>query len=911
MGKRLRADQTQTFPVKASEEVYRALFEQAVDGVFITDNQGRFLEVNPSVCKTLGYTLDEIQKLTLHDLVPPQDLQQKPLRLEELRAGKALVTERRLRTKDGRFLFLEVSSRMLPDGKLLGIARDVTKRKQAESALRESEKRYRHTLDNMLEGCQIIDPDLRYVYVNPVAAQQGHHKPQELLGHTMPEIYPEIEQTELIAVLRRCMEQRRTESMEYEFTFPDGTFGWFELRMQPVPEGLFILSMDITQRKRAEQALRDSEDRYRDLVENSQDLVYTHDLDGRILSVNPLVERSLGHKTEALLKMSIQDTLTPEARPRYREYIAELRKRGYAEGHVYVQTVKGEVRIWEYKNTLRTEGVAEPIVRGLARDITERMQAEAAVHERTRDLEALLTTSTQLRKAQRVADVFPVLLGEIHHLLEAQAGAVILLDPDGKHITVEEADGLLDSNLGRRFPSGEGISARVLSSQEPYATEDLAADPLRPKDIAGVEQIGPAIFVPLRSEAEFLGLLVAARFKGKDTKPFSPAAVRLLSTLGEMAGNTLRRARLFDDAERRLKHTQALRNIDVAISGSLDIRVTLQIVLEEVARELGADAADVLLYQPSLQQLEFAAGQGFRRPQDNANLNLRLGEGLAGKIALQREPIDVPHLGTHQDDFVRQPLSEVEGFVSYFGRPLLAKGKITGVLEVFHRSPLEPDQEWLTFLDTLSGQAAIAIDNASLFQDLQRSNMELFLAYDKTLEGWSAALDLRDKETEGHTQRVTEMTVKLAEAMGLAESELVHVRRGALLHDIGKMGIPDSILLKPDNLTDEEWEIMRRHPTYAYELLKPIDYLSPALDIPYCHHEKWDGSGYPRGLKGTQIPLSARIFAVVDVYDALTSDRPYREAWSRKKTLKYIHTQSGSHFDPQVIEVFENYMSAD
>jgi putative nucleotidyltransferase with HDIG domain len=177
-------------------------------------------------------------------------------------------------------------------------------------------------------------------------------------------------------------------------------------------------------------------------------------------------------------------------------------------------------------------------------------------------------------------------------------------------------------------------------------------------------------------------------------------------------------------------------------------------------------------------------------------------------------------------------------------------------------------------------------------------------AYDATIEGWSHAMDLRDKETEGHTLRVTDLTLRLARAMGASPAELVHIRRGALLHDIGKMGVPDRILLKPDKLTEEEWEIMRKHPTFALEMLELIHYLKPALNIPYSHHERWDGSGYPRGLAGREIPLEARIFAVVDVWDAVTSDRPYRPAWSKEKALNYIEEQSGKQFDPDVVYVF-------
>ncbi len=231
------------------------------------------------------------------------------------------------------------------------------------------------------------------------------------------------------------------------------------------------------------------------------------------------------------------------------------------------------------------------------------------------------------------------------------------------------------------------------------------------------------------------------------------------------------------------------------------------------------------------------------------------------------------------------------------------KEQVKGVLELFHRTELEPNEEWLKFLHALANQAAIAIDNSSLFNDLQHSNAELTQAYDATIQGWSRALDLRDNETEGHTQRVTELTTRLGRLFGLSEEELVHVRRGALLHDIGKMGVPDGILLKPGPLTDEEWIVMRKHTTFAFELLSPIHFLQTAVDIPYCHHEKWDGSGYPRGLKGEAIPLAARIFALVDVYDALTSDRPYRKAWPEEKVLDHIRSLAGTHFDPQVVKI--------
>jgi response regulator RpfG family c-di-GMP phosphodiesterase len=361
--------------------------------------------------------------------------------------------------------------------------------------------------------------------------------------------------------------------------------------------------------------------------------------------------------------------------------------------------------------------------------------------------------------------------------------------------------------------------------------------------------------------------------------------------------------RLLEESQRRLRQVEALHSIDIAISGSLDLRTTLNILLKHVESLLEVDAADILLFYPHLGQFKFSAGRGFRT-DDMAHIYVRSGTSLAGQAVTNRRIIRVSTDLESKTDADTALIYQREGFVTYAGVPLIAKGQIKGVLEVYHRSHHRSDPEWLNLLETLAGQAAIAIDNTQLFDNLQQSNIELALAYDATIAGWSRAMDLRDKETEGHTQRVTELTLRLAGAMRISESELAQIRRGALLHDIGKMGVPDNILLKTDQLTEEEWEKMRQHPLWAYEMLSSIRYLQPALDIPYCHHEKWDGTGYPRGLKGEEIPIAARIFAVADVWDAITSDRPYRKGWSEEAALKYIEEQSGKYFDPKVVQVF-------
>jgi HD-GYP domain-containing protein (c-di-GMP phosphodiesterase class II) len=376
-----------------------------------------------------------------------------------------------------------------------------------------------------------------------------------------------------------------------------------------------------------------------------------------------------------------------------------------------------------------------------------------------------------------------------------------------------------------------------------------------------------------------------------------------VGAIAEVTASAVQRATLHEETRRQVQHLAALHNIDMTITASMDLRLTLNVLLDQVKTQLEVDSADVLLFQPQIQALEYAAGVGIRN-RALANSSIRIGEGFAGQAALERRLITITDLSKEKDRDNRADLCLREGYKSYIGLPLVAKGEVKGVLELFHRTELKPGNKWVEMLRALGTQAAIAIDNATLFEELQRSNIELSMAYDTTLEGWAHALDLRDKETEGHTQRVTEMTMRLAQIMGIKEEDLIHVRRGALLHDIGKMGIPDRILFKPGPLDDEEWEIMRQHPVYAYELLSPIPFLRPALDIPFHHHEKWDGSGYPNRLKGNEIPLAARIFAVVDVWDALSSDRPYRDAWPIDKIKSYIQNQSGEHFDPQVVDNF-------
>jgi HD-GYP domain-containing protein (c-di-GMP phosphodiesterase class II) len=256
------------------------------------------------------------------------------------------------------------------------------------------------------------------------------------------------------------------------------------------------------------------------------------------------------------------------------------------------------------------------------------------------------------------------------------------------------------------------------------------------------------------------------------------------------------------------------------------------------------------------------------------------------------------------------PFPNNELFRCCYGLPLVAKSRVLGILRVFKKEPFDPDQQWMDFFYNLGAQTAVALDNNDLLTSLLISKKEVLDAYDATIAGWSKALEFRDEPTEKHSENTTGWTMAIARKMGFTDKELEHVWRGAKLHDIGKFNVPDVILRKDGPLNDEEWVLMKEHPRAAFNMLKDIQYLRPALDIPYCHHERWDGTGYPRGLKGEEIPLAARIFAVADVFDAMIQDRPYRKARPLDDVINHLRSESGKQFDPEVVETFLKLLEA-
>jgi PAS domain S-box-containing protein len=786
---------------------------------------------------------------------------------------------------------------------------DVTEREQAYITLRQREEQLRlqsAALEAAANGIIITDRDGKIIWANSAFTHLTGYSIDEVVGRKPSFLksgkhdsgfYEELWNTIIAGkIWHGELVNRRKDGHYYteEMTIA-------HLRAEDGEISHFIaVKQDITKRKQMEDELAEREREFRTLAENSPDNIARYDADCRTLYVNPALEKALGRPVSEMLgTTSVEADLIDEAE-KYQEKIAEVLETGKNAEMDIVLLGKGEGVRYHNVRFVAERGADGAItgVQTIGRDVTERKQ-----HERER--EAIITVSNALRQATTRPQIFSVILDQLVDLFDADGAVLMLSDPQ----TEGFINGMGRGEVGRKIigvniPPGKGVCNWVITNKKPYLNNRIDQDPLfhRP-DLLGDSHCLAA--APLIAQEQAIGALWIAR-----QVDFVEQDLRLLIAIADIAANAIHRVTLYEQTEQQLHRLIALHQIDLAISTNFDLNITLNVILSNVKDELEVDAVSILLLNTVTYELDYAAGIGFRKNNIERS-HVRIGSGCAGRAAQECRTVSCLDIGQNNITFVRSSLLAGEDFVSHYATPLVVKGQVKGVLEFFHRKTMKPEHTWFSYFETLATQAAIAIENASLFENMQRSNTELTLAYNATIEGWSRALDLRDKETEGHTQRVTEMTLLLADKMGMSAAEKLDLRRGALLHDIGKMGVPDEILHKPGPLSDDEWEVMRKHPLYAYRMLSPIAYLKRALEIPYCHHEKWDGSGYPRGLKGEEIPLAGRLFAVVDVWDALTSDRPYRSAWSKKDAVEYIREQAGKHFDPQVVELFLQEVKAE
>ena len=869
---KIEREKTQTeASLHKGASLYRKLLEFCPVGILLVE-QGNVTFVNRSGAHLLGAAspkqLLEKSLAGFAHADSREDLEES-LQESDLESNKATILREKFVRLDGKEINLELEALLVTnsgDKAILLVMHDITRQERDQGLL----PLYLNLLSQVPDAVVAVDDERKITYWNRSAEKMYEAPSDEVLGKKLDEVYE-----------RRWFDEE-DEKASGEALAKSGfwrgknihvTKGGKEIHVSSSvrliqdktgkSSGMISIIRDLTQTRKTQDSLKKERNFYSSVLNATSGLLLVLDKEGRILLFNGVCEKLSGYSINEVRQKHPWDfLLSPEDSQSAEASFKGLKVDQFPYSHEDFWITKDATRrLISWSDTVLKDDKGEvACIVSTGIDITEQKEAEEA--------------------DRQSAEYF-------RSLVENAADALLILDKDGiirfenpsfEKILGYKPEEFLDKNLREL----------VHPDDAPLLSKALDGVKKRPDSTASMQ---------LRLQSK-QGLWVTVEGVSKNFLK-DPAVSGIAVTVRDIT----RRKKTEQGIQRQLQTLGALHAIDIATSNGLDLRVTVKVILEQLITELGVDATSVLLFNPHTHKLKYFSGLGFRNIAI-AHSEINLGEGVAGKAGLERELIHIPDLRDSEEASRQAELLAEEEFVAYYALPLVARGELKGVLEIFNRSALSPDLDWLDFLSAVASQAAVAMDNADLIATLQRHNTGLGFAYDATLEGLSSALDLREQISSGHSQQLAEWTLKLGEAVGMEGPDLINHRRGALMHDIGKIGVPESILLKPGPLSDKEWDTMHMHPRYAHRLLSDIPYLRSAVNIPFCHHEKWDGSGYPRGLKGKEIPLAARVFAVVGAWDVLGRDRPYREAWPNMKIREHLKSQSGIDFDPEIVEKF-------
>ncbi len=926
--------------VRESEKRFRLLFEKTPAGLFYYNSDLVITNINDQLVEILSVNKKALENFDFHNL---KDKRIFPAisAIKNLEEGyyEGWYHPQTSKLKSDLFIKLRttpiINERQELEGGI-GVIENITGLVMRDAKLQDLEDRFKKAFLTSPDAININRlKDGLYYEVNRGFTDLSGYSHEDVKGKTSLDIEIWADPKDREHLKNELIARGEVKNFEAKFRLKDGTIktGLMSASLIEIDGEPCIISFtrDISDRKKAEDTIRASEIRYRTIFQSvpvaiwEQDCTKVYDMFedlrrsgvtdlNQYLNANPefiwaalksITVTDVNEISLAMYEAQSKDDLLGSLdkvfdRDTYlyfkNELIAMWDQEGIFEGDTINRTLDGKRIIVHIRfNIPETRDGFSSMLVSIA-DITHQKEAEAALRESENRYKSIFDSVPVCIWDEDFSNVF-------NFLQDLRENGIKDLDLYLRQHpqAVREAASLIivnEVNDAAVAMYGAKSKAELMQNHNRVFTE------------SSYDNFRRELIAIWNKQPKFYGETVNRTLDGRDIiisiSTNIPADSEGYSRVFVSVEDITERKKAEDQIRRQVKHLASLRAVDMAISASIDLPITLRVLINQAVQQLSVDAASILLYNPKTQLLEYAAGSGFSTHAIE-NTRLRLGESYAGKAALERKMVAASDLATPFSKF-RTANLHLEGFTDYLGIPLIAKGVVKGVLELFSRTPLPTDTEWMSFLDSMAGQAAIAIDNATLFDEVQQANINLRRAYDATIEGWARALELRDGETEGHSARVADMTVQLAAAFDIKDDEMVNIRRGALLHDIGKMGIPDHILLKQGTLTDDEWTIMRRHPVYARQLLGSIEFLQDAIAIPYSHHEKWDGSGYPEGLQGEEIPLAGRIFAVVDCWDALRSDRPYRKAWSDKDTWEYINMNAGKEYDPKVVHKFHELL---
>jgi len=665
-------------------------------------------------------------------------------------------------------------------------------------------------------------------------------------------------------------------------------------------------------------AAQQAEAKLEAIVQAAPSAIISADREQHIIMFNKAAENMFGYSADEIMDKDANLLLPMRFHDSHPKYVDEFTNKTSNENAILIPRelvglrANGEEFPVEV-SVSKVDNKGKMILTVIMQDITERKQTQDALRESEAYTRMLLEFSRDLELSQTYQDILVGALGITKKTIGYENIWFYLISDDKKEATLLGAIGNKAAEITELIPvlpmTGDQYLEEISRGLGPVVVEDAHSDPRVNRELIAHLGNRSIVNIPVTFLGHQLGTLGMGSFDEEGVILPTQAQLDFLSTMASHIAVSI--DRITQTQERARAEAEIIRNnqnqkiINTLLQSSLK-NIPLYQILEH--------ALGVILSTPWLSVLP--RGAIFLIDENNSDLKMvaqrNLSEDLQITCAIVKSGICLcgragekkETLFSTSKDLEHETHIDGEEPHSHYNVPIILGDKLQGLFVLYLSAEHLRDEKEVEFLTAVANTLAGLIDRVKAQERIKRINADLILAYDSTLEGWAKALELRDKETGDHTLRVAEITVALARAIGLPESELAHIWRGALLHDIGKMSIPDATLKKEGSLNKEEWKIMRQHPQNAYDMLSSIPYLKQALDIPYCHHEKWDGSGYPHGLKGEEIPLSARMFSVVDVWDALRSDRPYRSAWDERKVVGYIRERAGIEFDAQIVDAF-------
>jgi PAS domain S-box-containing protein len=803
-------------------------------------------------------------------------------------------------------------------------------RQKLARALQESEERYRTMVENIPIAIyrNTPGPSGQYLMVNPAMVSMfGFESEEQLLQTPVADLYIDPERRNVFS--ERLLQRGSLVGEEILMKRRNGEPLWGSVTAQVIRDettgevAYFDCAMkDITESRLAEEALRESEEKYRNVVERANDGIVIIQ-DDVIKFCNNSLAKLWGGPVDEILGTPFINYIAPVAQAKSAEYYRR-RIAGERVPTIYETLLArkdgGLVDAELNAGIIMYEGKPADLV--VLRDISERKQAEEEIRRLNQDLgrraeqlallyEAGLTLNRTLDLHEQMESLATIAM----QALRADHGGYFRYDAADRHVHYEFGVGRgseIESlrSLEARVGEERGLIGWVAEKRQPLYLQNVKSDP---RWVVTDPELNSALWVPIEREDELLGLLSVASIR---KNAFTEADQQLLVLLANQVAVSMVNARLYEAAIEAAERRTTLHWLSQEIVGrsehrhgaeygnaDLEAERIYNAIYQAACKLMPVEAFVIaVMYDPSSDTIEvpFCIDQGERFPGGPIDRVT----GLSGKVVNSGKMIYIKDLEKEEENLSGLHFGQPLSVHSVLAVPMRVGDRVLGMLSAQSYKISAYTDEDARLLEILAAYAAIALENAHMFARMRTSNIELANAYEATIEGWSRALEMRDKETKGHSERVSRIALRLGRELGLSGEAMEQLRRGVLLHDIGKMAVPDYILLKPGPLSEDEWRVMRQHPTFAHQMISGIPFLAPALDVPYCHHENWDGTGYPRNLRGEDIPLRARIFALVDVWDALTSDRPYRPAWKPDAARSYIAAQSGIRFDPKLANVF-------